>query len=159
MQRSGDGPAKLSAWVCLRVAWRERERSTDSNPEGIYDRFPCRGGEILFVGRYQTHTHAHYQNWRMRGGRGDSLCPEKYVIYLKVVELERDCGVPISARFKHTDNFTQVNIHRNFTAISRTRETLPFHIAGRDTEPEFLQNWLVLSCRETVPQRLSNLIP
>jgi hypothetical protein len=31
------------------------------------------------------------------------------------------------------------------------------YIVKRDTEPKFLQNWLVFSCKETVPQRLFNL--
>jgi hypothetical protein len=71
MLRCGDVPKFAYLWL--------GERQTHSNPKGIYDRFPCRGGdEILFLGRYQTHTHIHaqYQNGRTMGeGGGEGKTP------------------------------------------------------------------------------------
>jgi hypothetical protein len=113
----------------------ERDRHT-STLKGFTTDFRVERDEILFVGRYQRHKKVRMRGQR-KGGRG-GLCSAEAVIYIsKCWNWERTGRNPISVCFKHTDNFTQVNIHKNFTSITRRRETLSF-LQLKDTKPEVL---------------------
>lgn len=62
-----------------------RRRERYFSPKGIYDRFPCRVGKDFI--RWSISNIKKNQNEKT-GNRRHSLCSEKSVIYLNVVELE-----------------------------------------------------------------------
>lgn len=131
-------PERQALLTCgLAVRWRERDRQTDLSPKGIYDRFPCREGWD-FIRWSISNTQ---KKIRMRGqGKGREtgvFCRGCHIYISKCWNWEGTGRNPISVCFKHTDNFTQVNIHKNFTSIARRRETLPI-LQLKDTKPEVL---------------------
>lgn len=126
----------LTCGLAVRRREREKGRQTDLSPKGIYDRFPCREGWDFI--RWSISNTQKNQNERT-GKRGrEGLCSAEAVIYIsKCWNWEGTGRNPISVCFKHTDNFTQVNIHKNFTSIARRRETLPL-LQLKDTKSEVL---------------------
>lgn len=126
MLRCGDVHRKTQC-LGLLTCGLERDKQTPTL-KGFTTDFLVEGDEILFVGRYQTHTHAQCQNGRTRGKRGDTVCALKSMSYIpKCWNWKGPVRGSISVRFEHTDNFTHVNIHKKFTSIPRTRGTLLFY--------------------------------
>jgi hypothetical protein len=119
----------LSALVCLLVASRETDTP---NPKGIYDRFLCRRGwDFVCWSISNAHTFT-ISEWEDKGkGETQLVSPE-------VCHISQSGGIgrvlwevlyPFASNIR--DNFTQTNIHRNFTSISRMRGTLRFYIVRK----------------------------
>jgi hypothetical protein len=110
MLRRREGHRKTLCPGLLTCGFNVRRRERYFNPKGIYDRFPCRRKKDFI--RWSISNIKKNQNERT-GEIGGRVCALKSLSYIsKWWNWKGNRRGSISVCFKHTDNFTQVHIHK-----------------------------------------------
>jgi hypothetical protein len=132
----------LAPWFAY--LWLQRRERETSNLKGFKTDFLVEGGRDFI--RWSISNIKKNQNEKT-GEMGDTVCALKSLSYISEWwNWKGNRRGSISVCFKHTDNFTQVNIHKISLLLQESREL--FYIFLKDSKPMFCKIYLFPPVKE-----------